>query len=82
MSTKQVTQGVSTKLTAGGATELSLVLLYWLLFSSPWWATLDPAPPAEIWLTFATLVSGAVAYFTEEKAPVVAVEVETKPVPQ
>ena len=62
------TYGVSTKLTAGGATELVLILAFFLLFSAPWYPTLDPAPPTEIWLAFSTLVAGAVGWWVPEGA--------------
>lgn len=62
------TQGISTKAAGGGVTAASLGLLYWLLFSTPWWPTIDPAPPAEIWLQFSALVTFGVSYWVPELA--------------
>lgn len=72
-------RGISTKVAGFGVTGSALGLLYWCLFTTTWWPTLSPAPPAEIWYQFSILVSAAVAYFIPELAAIEAAVVEEPP---
>lgn len=68
MTTKHVTKGISTKVGGSGVTFAALNLLYWGMFTTEWWPTIEPAPPTEVWQWFTLLVTVGAGYFIPELA--------------